>query len=168
MRRRILLFRQWLRRQGSRQPDVSAQATPSRTSSGPPSAVGGLLDPTTVIAPPASSIVVRDQSEHQALAVCCFSTSNAPGRENIPGITVVHIGHALQERLIPVFKRHYANFIEDVPAQHSAGTPATHVRMTERDVDCGVVAALRVLDALDATSPSVGAPRKSCPGQLFD
>ena len=37
------------------------------------------------------------------------------------------IGHALQERLIPVFKRHYAHFIEDVPAQHSAGTPATYV-----------------------------------------
>ena len=37
------------------------------------------------------------------------------------------IGHALQERLLPVFKRHYANFIEDVPAQKSAGTPATYV-----------------------------------------
>jgi len=121
------------------------------------------------------------------------------------------IGHALQERLLPVFKRHYANFIEDVPGQKSAGTPATyvlaagyagdkpfivdldpnglighyeevgfqavgsgaamaqqahallgHFRMTERDVDYGVVAALRVLDALDATSPSVGAPMDIC------
>jgi proteasome beta subunit len=121
------------------------------------------------------------------------------------------IGHALQERLLPVFKRHYANFIEDVPAQNSAGTPATyvlaagysgdvpfivdldpnglvghyeevgfqavgsgaamaqqahallgHFRMTERDVEYGVVAALRVLDALDATSPSVGAPMDIC------
>jgi 20S proteasome alpha/beta subunit len=110
-----------------------------------------------------------------------------------------------------VFKRHYANFIEDVPAQKSAGTPATyvlaagysgdvpfivdldpnglighyeeigfqavgsgaamaqqahallgHFRMTERGVDYGVVAALRVLDALDATSPSVGAPMDIC------
>jgi proteasome beta subunit len=37
-----------------------------------------------------------------------------------------------------------------------------HFRMTERDVDHGVVAALRVLDALDATSPSVGAPMDIC------
>jgi proteasome beta subunit len=240
--------------------------------------VGRLPDPTTVVAPPASSIVVRDQSEHQALAVCCFPRRYAPGRENIAGMTVVlalrcadgvviasdsqitdsarglsypaqklhtlgdhaawggsgsravlydveqifnteadtvveanDIGHALQERLIPVFKRHYANFIEDVPAQHSAGTPATyilaagysgdqpfiidldpnglighyeevgfqavgsgaamaqqahallgHFRMTERGVEYGVVAALRVLDALDATSPSVGAPMDIC------
>ena len=121
------------------------------------------------------------------------------------------IGHALQERLLPVLKRHYANFIEDVPGQKSGGTPATyvlaagfagdrpfivdldpnglighyeevgfqavgsgsamaqqahallgHFRMTERDVDYGVVAALRVLDALDATSPSVGAPMDIC------
>lgn len=107
------------------------------------------------------------------------------------------IGHALQDRLLPVFKHHYANFIDDVPGQKTAGTPATyvlaagyagdvpfivdldpnglighyeevgfqavgsgaamaqqahallgHFRMTERDVDYGVVAALRVLDAL--------------------
>ena len=37
------------------------------------------------------------------------------------------IGHALQERLLPVFKHHYANFIQDVPGQKSAGTPATYV-----------------------------------------
>lgn len=121
------------------------------------------------------------------------------------------IGHALQDRLLPVFKHHYANFIQDVPGQKSAGTPATyvlaagysgdvpfivdldpnglighyeeigfqavgsgapmaqqahallgHFRMTERDVEYGVVAALRVLDALDATSPSVGAPMDIC------
>jgi proteasome beta subunit len=121
------------------------------------------------------------------------------------------VGHALQERLLPIFKRHYANFIQDVPGQESPGTPATyvlaagytgdvpfivdldpnglighydevgfqavgsgaamaqqahallgHFRMTERDVDYGVVAALRVLDALDATSPSVGAPMDIC------
>jgi proteasome beta subunit len=113
--------------------------------------------------------------------------------------------------LLPVFKHHYANFIEEVPAQKSAGAPATyvlaagyagvvpfivdldpnglighyeevgfqavgsgaamaqqahallgHFRMTERGVDYGVVAALRVLDALDATSPSVGAPMDIC------
>ena len=121
------------------------------------------------------------------------------------------VGHALQEKALPVFKHHYANFIEDVPMQKNAGTPATyllaagysgdvpfivdldpnglighyeeigfqavgsgapmaqqahallgHFRMTERDVDYGVVAALRVLDALDATSPSVGAPMDLC------
>jgi proteasome beta subunit len=37
-----------------------------------------------------------------------------------------------------------------------------HFRMTERSVDYGVVAALRVLDALDATSPSVGPPMDIC------
>lgn len=35
-------------------------------------------------------------------------------------------------------------------------------RMSERDVDYGVVAALRVLDALDASSPSVGGPMDIC------
>ena len=30
------------------------------------------------------------------------------------------IGHAVQERLLPVFKHHYANFIQDVPGQKSA------------------------------------------------
>lgn len=38
----------------------------------------------------------------------------------------------------------------------------THFRMTERDVQYGVVAALRVLDALDASSPSVGGPMDVC------
>jgi proteasome beta subunit len=33
-----------------------------------------------------------------------------------------------------------------------------HFRMTERDVDHGVLAAVRVLDALRITSPSVGGP----------
>ena len=35
-------------------------------------------------------------------------------------------------------------------------------RMTERGVDYGVVAALRVLDALDTSSPSVGGPMDIC------
>jgi hypothetical protein len=35
-------------------------------------------------------------------------------------------------------------------------------RMTERGVDYGVVAALRVLDALDVSSPSVGGPMDLC------
>ena len=33
-----------------------------------------------------------------------------------------------------------------------------HFQMTRRSVDYGVVAALRVLDALDTSSPSVGGP----------
>jgi 20S proteasome alpha/beta subunit len=37
-----------------------------------------------------------------------------------------------------------------------------HFGMSERDVDYGVVAALRVLDALDASSSSVGGPMDIC------
>lgn len=117
------------------------------------------------------------------------------------------IGKALQELTLPVFKRHYANYIEDVPGEGSgggisayvlaagysqgekwiveinpnglvghyadigfhaigsgapmaqqAGALLSHFRMTERSVDHGVVAAVRVLDALAVTSPSVGGP----------
>src|SRR5919112_1955029 len=39
-----------------------------------------------------------------------------------------------------------------------AGALLAHFRMTERDVDHGVLAAVRVLDALAITSPSVGGP----------
>lgn len=38
----------------------------------------------------------------------------------------------------------------------------THFQMSDRDVDYGLVAALRVLDALDASSPSVGGPMDLC------
>jgi 20S proteasome alpha/beta subunit len=122
------------------------------------------------------------------------------------------VGHALQERVLPVLRHHYATFIPEVPGQEAGGaTPATFVlaagyteagpflvdvdphgligryeevgfhaigsgaamalqagallaqhRMTERDVDRGVVAAVRVLDALDRTSPSVGGPMNIC------
>ncbi|OBF92515.1 proteasome protein [Mycobacterium sp. 852002-51152_SCH6134967] len=121
------------------------------------------------------------------------------------------IGHALQARVLPVLKHHYANFIEDVPAGKPGATPATyvlaagyangdpfivdidphgligryeeigfhavgsgspmaqqahallaHFEMGERSVDYGMVAALRVLDALDASSPSVGGPMDLC------
>ncbi|CAN5731508.1 hypothetical protein BH09ACT7_BH09ACT7_12560 [soil metagenome] len=121
------------------------------------------------------------------------------------------VGRAVQERVLPVLKHHYANFIENVPGEKSGGSAATyvmaagyagdvpfivdvdphglighyeetgfhavgsgsamaqqaqallaHFQMTERDVDYGVVAALRVLDALDATSPSVGGPMDIC------
>jgi proteasome beta subunit len=37
------------------------------------------------------------------------------------------IGHALHERVLPVFKHHYADFIQDVPGKKSAGTPATYI-----------------------------------------
>lgn len=122
-----------------------------------------------------------------------------------------NIGHALQAKVLPVFKHHYDSFIPQVPGQEKAGTPATyllaagyvddepfiidldpngllghhevtgfqaigsgapmaqqahallaHFRMTERDLDYGVVAALRVLEALDASSPSVGGPMDIC------
>jgi proteasome beta subunit len=121
------------------------------------------------------------------------------------------IGHALQERVLPVLKRHYTNFIADVPGGKPGATPSTyvlaagyaggrpfivdvdphglighheetgfqavgsgspmaqqayallaHFQMTERGVDYGVVAALRVLDALDTSSPSVGGPMDIC------
>ncbi|MGE2734600.1 proteasome protein [Mycolicibacterium vaccae] len=126
-------------------------------------------------------------------------------------IEAKNIGHALQERVLPVLKHHYGTFIPQVPGQEAAGTPATyvlaagyagdepfiidldpnglighheetgfqsvgsgaplaqqahalltHFQMNERDVDYGVVAALRVLDALDASSPSVGGPMDIC------
>jgi proteasome beta subunit len=119
-----------------------------------------------------------------------------------------NIGHAVQERVVPVLRRHYDQFVEQVPGeQHSGATPATyvltagyadgvpfivdidphgligryeevgfhavgsgaamaqqagallaHFRMTERDVDYGVVAMVRILDTLRVTSPSIGGP----------
>jgi proteasome beta subunit len=48
------------------------------------------------------------------------------------------------------------------PMAQQAGALLAHFRMTERPVDYGVLAALRVLDALDATSPSVGGPMDVC------
>ncbi len=119
-----------------------------------------------------------------------------------------NVGRAVQERVIPVLRYHYDNFIEEVPAEKQTGaTPATyvltagyadgtpfivdidphgligryeevgfhaigsgaamaqqagallaHFQMTERDVDHGVMAAVRVLDALRVTSPSIGGP----------
>jgi proteasome beta subunit len=117
------------------------------------------------------------------------------------------IGHALQERVLPVLQHHYEHFIADVPGEEGGGGPSAyvlvagytgddpfiveinphgmvsryedigfhaigsgapmaqqagvllaHFRMTERSVDHGVLAALRVLRALDLTSPSVGDP----------
>ncbi|CAN5443628.1 hypothetical protein BH11ACT7_BH11ACT7_08760 [soil metagenome] len=122
-----------------------------------------------------------------------------------------NIGHAIQARVLPIYRHHYDTFIDEVPGQDKAGTPATyvlaagyagdvpfiidvdpnglighheetgfqaigsgaplaqqahallaHFRMNERDLDYGVVAALRVLDALDASSPSVGGPMDIC------
>jgi proteasome beta subunit len=119
-----------------------------------------------------------------------------------------NVGHAVQERVVPVLRHHYDQFVETVPGEKQSGaTPATyvlaagyaegtpfvvdidphgligryeevgfhavgsgsamaqqagallaHFRMTERDVDYGVVAAVRVLDTLRVTSPSVGGP----------
>lgn len=48
------------------------------------------------------------------------------------------------------------------PMAQQAHTLLAHFRMTDRDIDYGVVAALRVLDALDASSPSVGGPMDIC------
>lgn len=48
------------------------------------------------------------------------------------------------------------------PMAQQAHALLAHFRMTERDLDYGVVAALRVLEALDASSPSVGGPMDIC------
>jgi 20S proteasome alpha/beta subunit len=121
------------------------------------------------------------------------------------------VGRALQARVLPIFKHHYANFISDVPETKPGATPSTYVlaagyaggepfivdidphglighheetgfqavgsgapmaqqayallanfQMSQRGVDYGVVAALRVLDALDVSSPTVGGPMDIC------
>lgn len=119
-----------------------------------------------------------------------------------------NVGRELQQRVVPLLRHHYENFIEHVPAEQQSGaTPATyvmvagysrgepfivdidphglvgryedvgfhaigsgsamaqqagallaHFSMSERDVDHGVLAAVRVLDALRVTAPSVGGP----------
>ncbi|MGE2720313.1 proteasome protein [Mycolicibacterium celeriflavum] len=48
------------------------------------------------------------------------------------------------------------------PMAQQAHALLAHFGMAERGVDYGVVAALRVLDALDASSPSVGGPMDIC------
>ncbi len=48
------------------------------------------------------------------------------------------------------------------PMAQQAHALLAHFRSGERDVEYGVVAALRVLDALDASSPSVGGPMDIC------
>ena len=48
------------------------------------------------------------------------------------------------------------------PMAQQAHALLAHFRMSERNVDYGVVAALRVLDALDQSSPSVGGPMDIC------
>ena len=115
------------------------------------------------------------------------------------------VAREIQERVIPVLRHHYENFIVEVPGEETAGTPSayvlaggyvgdepfvievnpngmvshyedvgfhaigsgaamaqqagallSHFDMTEREVDYGVAAAVRTLDALARTSPSVG------------
>jgi proteasome beta subunit len=130
-------------------------------------------------------------------------------------VDAADVGHALQDAVLPVLKRHYATFLPEIPGKPPGGaTPATYVlaagyagpdhqepfivdvdphgligryevvgfhaigsgaamaqqagallaqyRMTERSVDHGVVAVMRVLDALDRTSPSIGGPMNIC------
>jgi proteasome beta subunit len=48
------------------------------------------------------------------------------------------------------------------PMAQQAHALLAHFQMAEHGVDYGVVAALRVLDALDASSPSVGGPMDIC------
>lgn len=116
------------------------------------------------------------------------------------------VGREIQERVLPVLRHHYDNYITEIPGEGKRdGTPAAfvlaagysrgepfiveinphgmvsryedigfhavgsgapmaqqagallaHFQMKERSVDHGVVAAVRVIDALAKTSPSVG------------
>ncbi|MTK01607.1 proteasome protein [Micromonospora sp. CP22] len=117
------------------------------------------------------------------------------------------IGDELQDRVLPVFKKHYEKYIPNVPGEddgggvsayllaagysqdkpwiveinpngligryedvgfHAIGSGApmaqqagallSHFRMIKRSVEYGVVSIVRVLEALDRTSPSVGGP----------
>jgi len=117
------------------------------------------------------------------------------------------VGRALQERVVPVLRYHYDNFIPEIPGETVEGTPSAyvltagyshdepfiikvdpsglvgryeevgfhaigsgapmaqqagallgHFRMADRDVDYGVLAVVRVLDALAISQPQVGGP----------
>ncbi|MFA9430648.1 proteasome protein [Egicoccus sp. AB-alg2] len=37
------------------------------------------------------------------------------------------VGHALQARVLPIFRHHYDNFIEDVPGEEMGATPSAYV-----------------------------------------
>ncbi len=117
------------------------------------------------------------------------------------------VGRAIQERVVPILRHHYEQFIPEVPGEQVAGSPSAyvlaagyshdepfiikidptglvgryedvgfhavgsgapmaqqagallgHFDMSERDVDYGVLAAVRVLDALAVSQPMVGGP----------
>ncbi|GAB5506571.1 MAG: hypothetical protein Rhirs2KO_17340 [Rhizobiaceae bacterium] len=121
------------------------------------------------------------------------------------------IGHALQERVLPILRHHYDAFIADVPGDEGGGTPSayvmaagwrdgepwiieitpsgmighyadigfhaigsgaamaqqassllSHFHFTERSLRFGCATVLRVLQALDLTSASVGDPFSLC------
>lgn len=117
------------------------------------------------------------------------------------------VAHALQERMVPVLKRHYELYIPEVPGGEAEGSPSAyllaagyakgepfivkvdptglvgryeevgfhaigsgapmaqqagaligHYQMRERNVDYGVLAVVRVLEALRISQPMVGGP----------
>jgi proteasome beta subunit len=117
------------------------------------------------------------------------------------------VAHALQERMVPILKRHYELFIPEIPGERVEGTPSAyllaagyshgdpfivkvdptglvgryeeigfhaigsgapmaqqagaligHYRMEQRNVDYGLLAVVRVLDALRMSQPMVGGP----------
>lgn len=121
------------------------------------------------------------------------------------------VGRALQERVVPVLRHHYDNFIPEIPGETVEGTPSAyvlaagyshdepfiikvdpsglvgryeevgfhaigsgapmaqqagallgHFRISDRDVDYGVLAVVRVLDALAISQPQVGGPLNVC------
>jgi proteasome beta subunit len=122
-------------------------------------------------------------------------------------VDATNVDRELQERVLPVLRHHYDNFIEKVPGEDLGATPSAyvlaagytgdapwiieinpnglvshyedigfqaigsgaamaqqaaslmaHFQVIDREVRYGVVVAVRVLEALSQTSPSVGGP----------
>jgi proteasome beta subunit len=92
-----------------------------------------------------------------------------PGEETAgtPSAYVLAAGYARDEPfIIEINPNAMVSHYEDLgfhaigsgaPMAQQAGALLAHFRMTERPVEYGVLAAVRVIDALSLTSPSVGA-----------
>lgn len=99
---------------------------------------------------------------------------HVPGEESAgtPSAYVLATGYAKGEPfIIEINPNGMVGRYEDIgfhavgsgaPMAQQAGALLAHFRMTERSVEHGVVAAVRVLDALRTTSPSVGGPVDVC------
>ncbi len=100
--------------------------------------------------------------------------ADVPGEQTTrsPSAYVLAAGHSRgRPWIVEVNPNGMATHYEDVgfhaigsgaAMAQQAGTLLSHFRVTERSVEHGVVAAVRVLDALTVTSPSVGWPIDVC------